>query len=113
MDCIWRRGAATAEQCREVLLAQHPMKDSTARTVLRRLEQKGLLRHRVKGRTYIYWAAQDRRNIAARAASQIIDRLCGGSVEQLLTGMVESDVLDAKDLERLARKISRSREGKA
>jgi predicted transcriptional regulator len=59
------------------------------RTVLRRLEEKGYLRHEVDGRTFVYHATQHRRGVAARAVQQIIDRFCGGSVEQLLVGMRE------------------------
>jgi BlaI family transcriptional regulator, penicillinase repressor len=111
MDHIWSHGPATAEQCREALLPQHPMKDSTVRTVLRRLEGKGFLSHKVEGRTYIYRTLQARRNIAARAVSHIVDRFCGGSVEQLLVGMVENEVLDRAELQRLAQKIAQKKRG--
>ncbi len=106
MDHIWSRGPATAEHCREALRQRHPMKDSTVRTVLRRLEEKGFLRHEVQGRTYLYRAVQERRNIAARAVRHIIDRFCGGSAEQLLVGMVEDEVIDRAELQRLAKKIT-------
>lgn len=106
MDLIWSHGPTTAEQCREALWQRHPMKDSTVRTVLRRLEEKGFLRHSVKGRTYFYRAVEERRNIAARAVRHIIERICGGSAEQLLVGMVENDVLDRAELQRLAQKIA-------
>jgi predicted transcriptional regulator len=86
-----------------------PLKDSTIRTVLRRLEEKGLLKHQVEGRTFLYQATQARRHFAARAVQQIIDRLCGGSVEQLLVGMVENKVLKQKDLEQLARRVAQRR----
>jgi predicted transcriptional regulator len=111
MDHIWSHGSATAEQCREALKPQHAMKDSTVRTVLRRLEEKGFLSHKVEGRTYVYRALQARRNIAARAVSHIVDRFCGGSVEQLLVGMVENDVLERAELQRLAQKIAQRKEG--
>lgn len=88
------------------------MKDSTVRTVLRRLEEKGFLRHEVDGRTFVYRAAQGRRNLAARAVSGIVDRFCGGSVEQLLVGMVENDVLDREELQRLAQRIAQKKEGR-
>lgn len=111
MDYLWSYGPSTAERCREALLATHVMKDSTVRTVLRRLEEKGFVRHDVEGRTFVYRAAQARRSIAARGVRHIVDRFCGGSVEQLLVGMVENDVLDRKELERLARKIAQKKEG--
>lgn len=111
MDYIWSHETATAEQCREGLVARHPMKDSTVRTILRRLEEKGFLQHEVEGRTFVYRSVRPPESTAANAVSHIIERFCGGSVEQLLIGMVENDVLDRKELARLAHKIARRKEG--
>ena len=113
MDHVWVHGPTTAESCRESLRSKHAMKDSTVRTVLRRLEEKGLLHHDVEGRTYVYRAVHERRNIAARAVRGIVDRFCGGSVEQLLVGMVENDVLDREELQRLAQRIAQKKEGRS
>jgi len=82
------------------------MKDSTIRTVLRRLEEKGYVAHEIQGRTFIYKASDARQNVAVRAVKSIIDRFCGGSAEQLVLGMVDNAVLDRRQLERLARRIS-------
>lgn len=106
MDYIWANGPSTAEACREGLASFRPMKDSTIRTMLRRLEEKGYLVHDVEGRTFIYKASHARQNVAARAVKSIIDRFCGGSAEELVLGMVDNSVLDRKQLERLARKIA-------
>jgi BlaI family transcriptional regulator, penicillinase repressor len=112
MDYIWSCGPSTAEACRDALAERWPMKDSTARTILRRLEEKGYLVHRVEGRTFIYQAAEERQHVAARAAKRIIDNFCQGSVEQLLTGMVDHHVLSPRDLQRLARKIAQMKREK-
>jgi len=106
MDYIWAHGPSTAEACREALASSRPMKDSTIRTVLRRLEEKGYLSHAVERRTFIYKAADARQNVAVRAVKSIIDRFCGGSAEELLLGMVDGDVLNRQQLERMARKIA-------
>ena len=106
MDYIWSHGPSTAEACREALAGSRPMKDSTIRTVLRRLEEKGYVTHNVEGRTFIYRAADRRQNVALRAVKNIIDRFCGGSAEELVLGMVDNEVLDRGQLERLARKIA-------
>jgi BlaI family penicillinase repressor len=106
MDFVWANGPATAEACREGLAPRHPLKDSTIRTLLRRLEAKGYLRHEVDGRTYLYRSVEPQQTVAARAVKQIIDKLCGGSVEQLLVGMVDHEVLDSKQLKHLAQKIA-------
>ena len=107
MAFIWSHGPASAEQVREALASQHLMKESTARTILRRLEVKGYLTHRVEGRTYVYAGAERPQSVAARAVRQIIEKFCGGSVEQLLVGMVNSDLIEVGELNRLAKRIAR------
>jgi predicted transcriptional regulator len=114
MQLIWQHaatsGAINAEQVREEL--GRPLKDSTIRTVLRRLEEKGYLTHSVEGRTYLYRPAEARQKVAGRAVKRIIDWFCDGSVEALLVGMVDSDVLDQKELTRLAERIAAAKKGK-
>lgn len=109
MDVIWSRAKATAEDVRLALEGRHPMKDSTARTMLTRLEEKGYLCHSVDGRTNVYEPVGGRETAAVGAVRQIIQRLCGGSVEQLLVGMVDNEVLDERELKRLADKIAKRR----
>jgi predicted transcriptional regulator len=101
---IWRLGSVTAEQVREEL--SRPLKDSTIRTVLRRLEEKGYLAHSVENRTFLYRPAESRQRVAGRAVKRIVDWFCEGSVEALLVGMVDSKVLDRAQLQRLADRIA-------
>jgi predicted transcriptional regulator len=106
MNFVWASGPCTAEACREGLADTHPLKDSTVRTILRRLEAKGYIQHAVDGRTFLYRSMAAPQTIAVRAVKQIIDKLCGGSVEELLVGMVDHSVLDRKQLQHLAAKIA-------
>src|SRR5215831_12236897 len=110
MDVVWARGSATAEDVREALADRHPMKESTVRTVLKRVEEKGYLRHRVEGRTNVYSGVEAPQNVAAKAVRQIIERFCGGSVETLLVGMVNDDVVDERELQRLAQRIAKRKD---
>jgi predicted transcriptional regulator len=107
MEIVWERKAATAEEVRVALADRHPMKESTVRTMLTRLEEKGYVSHRVDGRTNVYSSVDAPQKVAAISVRQIIDRLCGGSVEQLLVGMVNNDVIDEQELQRLAQRIAR------
>jgi BlaI family transcriptional regulator, penicillinase repressor len=115
---IWRKGTLSAEQVREEL--GRPLKDSTIRTVLRRLEEKGYVTHSVEDRTFLYRPAESQQRVAGRAVKRIVDWFCEGSVEALLVGMVDSQVLDRGELQRLADRIaaaaettkSRDKEGK-
>ena len=112
MGILWDRRSATAEDIRMALAERHPMKESTVRTVLKRLEEKGYATHRVEGRTNVYTGVDAAHNVAAGAIRQIIDRFCGGSVEQLLVGMVNNDVVDERELQRLAKRIARRKNEK-
>ena len=112
MDYVWAHPHCTSEMCREGLARQRPLKESTIRTVLRNMEEKGYVTHDVDGRTFIYRAVDTKRNVAAHAAQQIIERFCGGSVEDLLVGLVDNQLLKPEQLKRLAEKIASRREKK-
>jgi predicted transcriptional regulator len=108
LDFLWTSGPATAERIREALLPRHQLKDSSVRTLLRRLEARGYLTHDVEGKAFVYKARVRPKRVAARAVRHLIDRFWGGSVEQFLAGMVDEKVLTLEELERLTRKVKRS-----
>lgn len=107
MQLVWAHGPVTAEAVREKL--SRPLKESTVRTVLRRLEEKGYTTHTVDGRTYVYQAAEERGKVAAKAVQRIVDWFCNGSVEEVLVGMVDRAMLDQKQLRTLADQVARAK----
>ncbi len=111
LSIVWHLGKVTAERVREEL--DRPLKDSTVRTVLRRLEEKGYLTHSVEERTFIYAPAESRQRVAGRAVKRIVEWFCEGSVEALLVGMVDSKVLDRAELQRLAERIAAAQKSAA
>jgi predicted transcriptional regulator len=114
MDVVWSAGPGTltAEDVRQSLAKRRRFKESTVRTMLRRLEEKGYLTHTVEGRTFLYRPVDARQGVAAQAVRQVIARFCNGSVEQLLIGMVDNDVVDRDELERLAKRIASAKKAK-
>ena len=107
MQLVWANGQVTAEEVREQL--DRPLKESTVRTVLRRLEDKGYVIHTVDGRTYVYEAAESRGQVAAKAVQRIVDWFCNGSIEEVLVGMVDSAMLDKRQLRVLAEKVAKAK----
>ncbi|HTL03305.1 MAG TPA: BlaI/MecI/CopY family transcriptional regulator [Vicinamibacterales bacterium] len=105
LEVLWAGGPSTADAIREALHPKHPLKDSSVRTMLRRLETRGYVTHTLDGKVFVYSAAQRPHRIAAKAVRQIIERLCSGSVEQFLLGMVDEKVLSAKEIQRLAKRV--------
>jgi len=110
MQLIWADGPLTAETVREKL--ERRLKESTVRTVLRRLEEKGYVGHTVEGRTYVYQATQPRGKVAAKAVKRIVDWFCNGSVEEVLVGMVDSAMLDQRQLRRVADRVAKAKGAK-
>ena len=105
VDFLWKAGPSTAEQIRAGLAPQHQLKDSTVRTLLRRLEERGYLTHTVDGKTFVYRAVTTPRSLAARSVRQLIDRFWSGSAEQFLAGMVDEKVLTPAQIRKLATRI--------
>src|ERR1035438_8172255 len=106
LDYVWAHPDCTADMCREGLASRRALKDSTIRTILRKLEEKRYVTHKIDGRTFVYRTVETKRNVAVQAAQQLIDRFCGGSVEELLVGLVDNQLLEPKQLQRLAEKIA-------
>jgi predicted transcriptional regulator len=104
MQLVWDKGEVTAEQVREEL-SRNP-KESTVRTVLRRLEEKGYVTHSVDGRTFVFRAVVARQQVAARAVKRIVDWFCNGSVDEVLVGMADARMLEPRTLELLAERIN-------
>jgi len=111
MSVVWDAGPCSVEAVHQVVARTRVVKETTVRTLLRRLEQKGYLRHEIDGRAYIYQAVEASRSLAARAVRQIIDRLCHGSVEELVSGMVDAKVLTKSELKRLEEVVRSRRQG--
>jgi predicted transcriptional regulator len=107
MQLVWAHGPVTAEAVRKRLSRR--LKESTVRTVLRRLEDKGYADHTVEGRTYIYHAAEPRSRVAAKAVQRIVDWFCNGSIEEVLVGMVDTAMLDQRQLRMLADQVAKAK----
>ena len=101
MQAVWATGRCTVETVHQAVSRQRDLKEVTIRTVLRRLEQKGYVEHEVEGRAYIYRALDAPRSLAARAVRHVLDRFCHGSVDELVSGLVEANLLSDAELEAL------------
>src|SRR5262249_8388222 len=110
MQLVWTHGPLTAAAVRSQL--KRRLNEGTVRTVLRRLEEKGYVRHTADGRTFVYQAVEPRQRVAAKAVQRIVDWFCNGSVEEVLVGMVENAMLDQQQVRTLANKIAKARKEK-
>ena len=105
MKVVWARETTTADDVRLALLKERELKDSTIRTLLRRLESKGYVEHETEGRTFVYKPRVEEHHVASQQVRGIIDRFCSGSVENLLVGLVDDQLLSPETLRDLADRI--------
>lgn len=113
MNIVWEHNEATAESVRTQIEATEPIKDSTVRTILRRLEAKGYVRHRTERRTFVYSPTVASNNAAADAVRSIMERFCNGSIESLLVGLVNREVVSPEKLQELAKRIAKEQQKSA
>jgi predicted transcriptional regulator len=85
------------------------LKESTVRTVLRRLEDKGYVNHTVVGRTFHFIPAEARSAVAAKAVQRIVDWFCNGSLEEVLVGMVDNAALSPKQLQMISENVAKAK----
>jgi len=111
MQAVWKIEPCTVEAVHAIVSRKHELKETSVRSILRRLEQKGYLTHESDGTAYIYRSTETSRSLAARAVRQLIDRFCQGSVEELVAGMVDADVLSKEELKRLEELVRSQRKG--
>src|SRR5580704_16760403 len=105
MEFLLKHGPATGDAIRAAVSKDRPLTDSTIRTVLRRLEAKQYVQHEMDGRQFLYQSAREPRKVATEAVRNVIKNFCRGSLEELLTGLVDHRVVGSAELRRLAEKI--------
>jgi len=110
MRIVWSHDSLSADAVREKL--DRGLKEVTVRTVLKRLEDKGYVKHTVDNRTFMYSAAESRERVAARAVKRIVDWFCDGSVDEVLVGMVDADMVDKAQLDRLIERVEQAKRSK-
>lgn len=108
MEILWTAGEATADQVRQQLPDE--LTDSSVRTLLRRLERKEYVTHERDSKRFVFRAAVERPTAAAAVARRIVKSICGGAVESLLIGMVESRMLSRKELDAARRRLAQLEE---
>ncbi len=109
MDALYRRGRATAGEIRRELPGGPT--DSTVRTQLRVLEEKGHVRHEEHGLRYVYCPVVSRHAARRSALKHLVDTFFEGSPANLVTTLIGPDAANLSDeeLDRIARLIEAAR----
>lgn len=103
MQVIWRLGASTVNDVQTEL--EPALAYTTVQTMLNILERKGKLERELKGRAYVYRAKVSEEKAVGQSVRDMIDRMFGGSSEELVMSLLKSRQIDAKRLAKLTEKF--------
>ncbi len=99
MQVIWRRGRCTVSEVQGEM--EPPLAYTTVQTMLNILERKGKLKRELEGRAYIYSAAITEAKALGQGVRDLIDRMFGGSSEELVMSLLRNGEIDARKLAEL------------
>jgi len=88
LNVLWDRGEATVRDVYEELRVRLPIVQNTVQAFLRTMEEKGLVRHRTEGRTFIYRPTYERQKTTQHLAEQLLERAFGGAMDQLVQSVL-------------------------
>ncbi|HWB11712.1 MAG TPA: BlaI/MecI/CopY family transcriptional regulator [Pirellulales bacterium] len=109
LQVLWERKEATVREVYEELRDRLPIVQNTVQAFLRTMEEKGLVKHRIEGRTFIYRPVQPRQQTARQLAAQLLERAFGGAVDQLVQSVLEARQPTSQELEKLEELIAEAR----
>ena len=100
---VWQLNKATVQEVCDKLPAKRKIAYATVQTLLRRLEMKGYLKHRIRGKAHVFFAAVKSENVIKRSVNDFLDRLFGGDPVPLMQYLAEHGKIDTDDIEKLKR----------
>jgi|SRR6185369_7518882 len=103
LTILWAGEEMTAAQVRDKV--PRKLQDTTIRTVLKRLEEKGYVTHTVESGTFLYRPKESEESAAADAFKGILDRFCGGSIERGLQALVDAALVEPRQLVAMVKRL--------
>ena len=101
MKIVWDGGKMAARDIYERLPEEQGWSYATAKTLIRRLIDKGWLKYRQVGNSYLYRAAVGRRVAVRMACKDFSARVLDGFLSPLVAYMAEREHMTPEDLDRL------------
>jgi BlaI family penicillinase repressor len=109
MAVLWERGEATTADVHEALRAERGLAFTTIATMLRKMEERGVVVHRSEGRQFIYCAAVTEGQVRRSMVGELVERLFAGDPRALVAHLVSEHEIDAGELRQLRRRMDADR----
>jgi predicted transcriptional regulator len=107
LKILWARGQASVREVQDDLNAQAgPVAYSTVQTLLNIMEEKkGLVRHSVEGRTFIYTPKKSPDRTIQELTRRFVDRVFDGALDRVMVALLDSKPPTAEEFDRLREMI--------
>jgi predicted transcriptional regulator len=103
MQVIWKLGPSNVAAVKAEL--EQPLAYTTVQTMLNILHKKGKLKRKLRGRAYEYSAVVTEAKVSGHALRDLIDRMFGGSSEELVMSLIKNKQIDAEKIAELSRRL--------
>jgi predicted transcriptional regulator len=105
MQAVWKRGGGTVSEIQAEL--DPPLAYTTVQTMLNILERKGQLKRALEGRAYVYTSKVSEAKALGQQLRDLVDRMFGGSSEELVMSLLKTRQIDPKKLARLTEQFDK------
>ena len=112
MRLLWNRGEASATEVHAALLEERGLALTTIKTMLRKMDEKGVVSHRADGRTFIYSAAVAEADVKDGMVGYLVQRMFAGDGAELVHHLIETGEIDAAELDGLRDRLSKEKVGR-
>lgn len=109
MAVLWERGEATTADVHEALRAERGLALTTIATMLRKMEDKGVVAHRAEGRQFVYRPTVTQAAVRESMVGELVERVFGGDANALVAHLVSQHEIDARELSSLRRRLDAGR----
>jgi len=110
MAVLWERGEATTAEVHQALLPGRGLAPTTIATMLRKMEDKGVVAHRTEGRQFVYRPTVSEEEVRESMVGELVERLFGGDARALVAHLVSEHEIDGADLAELRKRVGAGRE---
>ena len=107
MQVLWDRGPSTAREITDAMNLVSPIAHSSVQTLLRTLEDKDAIDHRVEDRTFVFYPLIEADKVTRGATRDLIERVFGGSPAGLVAYLLEHERIPKAELKRLRKLIDK------
>lgn len=106
MKVLWAAGEATVADVHQAVAGERGLAYTTVATMLRKMEARGLVRHRAEARSFVYRAAVAEEEVSTGMADHLLDRLFEGSLADMVSHLLSTREVSRAELSKIERLIA-------